>query len=67
MAEAHTPIVRAKAGIHREPRWMFPAWHRIGRALLQGLCLADPWVPAFAGTTTVVAANAWAAGWTDEK
>jgi hypothetical protein len=57
----------AKTGHHLKARRMFPGWRRVGRALLAGLCLADPWVPAFAGTTTVVAANAWATAWTDEK
>ena len=44
-------VVPAKAGTHREAHWMLPAWHRLRRALLKGLCLADPWIPAFAGTT----------------
>jgi hypothetical protein len=45
--------VPAKAGIHREVAWMAEAWLRLRRALLQGLYLMDPWVPAFAGTTAV--------------
>jgi hypothetical protein len=44
-------IVPAQAGIRREARKMFPTWHAILWALARGLCLADPWVPAFAGTT----------------
>jgi hypothetical protein len=41
----------AKAGARRDARKTLPAWNDILRALARGLCLADPWVPAFAGTT----------------
>ena len=37
-----------KAGAHCAAREMFPVWPRL-RDVLKGLCLADPWIPAFAG------------------
>jgi hypothetical protein len=46
-----TTVVPAKAGIHRKAGWMRSAWRCLRGALIKGLCLADPWVPAFAGTT----------------
>ncbi len=44
-------VVPARTGAHRRARKIFPAWHDVLPALARGLCLADPWVPAFAGTT----------------
>jgi hypothetical protein len=43
--------IPAQAGTHREAGWMFVVWHRLRQAFFQGLCLADPWVPAFVGMT----------------
>jgi hypothetical protein len=45
-------FIPAKAGIHPDAGGTCPAWHDVLRALIRGLCLADPWVPAFAGTAT---------------
>jgi hypothetical protein len=48
----HThPVILAKAGIHFSARKMLRAWHGFFGRLSNVLCLADPWVPAFAGTT----------------
>jgi hypothetical protein len=43
-----------KAGTHSSARTIFPGWHNFLRALCKGLCLADPWVPAFAGMDTEI-------------
>jgi hypothetical protein len=52
MLRTRDPIVTpAKAGVQRSARMMFPVRLKLCSALLNGLCLADPWVPAFAGTT----------------
>jgi hypothetical protein len=53
-------VVPAQAGTHREAGGIVAAWHRLRRASSRGLCLADPWVPAFAGTTLEISENAWA-------
>jgi hypothetical protein len=45
----HLQRIPAKAETHLSARPMFPSWHNLLRALRKGLCLADPWVPAFAG------------------
>jgi len=48
-----TAVVPAQAGTHRrEARGRFSVGHRVVMALARGLCLADPWVPAFAGTAS---------------
>ena len=39
----------AKAGAHRAARMVFPVWPKLCDALVIGLCLADSWIPAFAG------------------
>ena len=38
-----------KAGAHRAARMVFPVWPKLCDALVIGLCLADSWIPAFAG------------------
>jgi N12 class adenine-specific DNA methylase len=48
-------IVPAQAGTRREAGRMFHVWLRLRNALLKGLYLADPWVSAYAGTTTEIA------------
>ena len=52
MRNAHYPVVPAQAGAHSSARETLPGWHDFTSALLKILCLADPWVPAFTGTTT---------------
>jgi hypothetical protein len=49
--QRRSAVVPAQAGTHREAGSMLQAWLRLRRAWIKGLCLADPWVPAFAGTT----------------
>ena len=44
----------AKAGAHCAARDMFPVWSKLRDALFVGLCLADPWIPAFAGMETKI-------------
>jgi hypothetical protein len=39
----------AQAGAHLSSRRVLPTWHDFLGALRKGLCLTDPWVPAFAG------------------
>jgi len=42
-------ITPAKAGVHSSLREMLRSWHGFFGKLAKVLCLADPWVPAFAG------------------
>jgi len=45
----HTTRAKAKAGAHRAARMVLPVWPKLCDALVIGLCLADSWIPAFAG------------------
>jgi hypothetical protein len=44
-------VVPAQAGTQASTRKMLSEWRDFRGALLRVLCLADPRVPAFAGTT----------------
>jgi hypothetical protein len=49
MQHAQT-FIPAKAGTHFSTGKLFPTWPEFRDALRKALCLADPWIPAFAGT-----------------
>jgi len=48
-AAASRESILAKAGTQASTREVLPVWQRRLRMALRGLCLADSWVPAFAG------------------
>jgi hypothetical protein len=45
----HFQSIPSNAGTRSAARGLLPTWPEVLRALRKGLCLADPWVPAFAG------------------
>ena len=57
--EQVSAVVPARAGTQRSTGKVFPTWHRFRGALAQVLCLADPWIPAFAGMTSEETSDPW--------